>query len=259
MMGEFRTMKVAEYRATELEDGHGLTVQAINTKTVDDYGSLWDARAFDEHLEQAMPRLVWAHDWSEPLGPPVSFERSSKGPIVTFRFSDFDAVPMAKRAHAQVKDGTLTDVSVGFRYLDGGTRAPTKAEAERYPGIREVITRAAMDEVSLVLRGAVPGAKVLAVREAQELELAEQIMETPRMTARLRSGETVDLEAVFEIARQKAAGTLSAEAAGEALSLLASLDAGPTPAPPEPEPVPPPPHAPDMDAELLALETMTEA
>ncbi len=206
---EIRTVHHA-VRAAKQDDGRpGITVRAIVPGVVDDFGTLWDAHAFDESLERKMPRLAWSHRWDEPLGPPVSWERSDEGPLITFAFSDFDAVPMAKRAHAQVLDGTIEDVSVGFSYMAGGVREPSDEERSKYPGVTEVVSRAMLPEVSLVLEGAVPGAQVMAVR-----------------SAKLRSGALVDLEAVFEIAQAKASGRLTDAEANAAVALLAHASAG---------------------------------
>lgn len=200
-MTETRRFRGVEVRATTLEDGTpGVVLQTIRPGVVDDYGSVWDGHAFDESLGQRLPTLCWAHDWSDPLGPATGFDLSDDGPRVSFRFSDFEAVPQARRAHAQVTDGTIQDCSVGFWVPDGGRRAPTEAEMKQWPGVREVITRAMLDEVSLVLRGAVPGAKVLAVRTA--------------------SG-TVEESLVLDLAKRVTAGEITKEEALVALDLAA--------------------------------------
>lgn len=187
-----------ELRATTVDDRPGVTLHAIRPGVVDDYGSLWQADAFDESLARRLPTLVWAHDWSEPLGPATDFRTSQEGPEVDFVFSDFDAVPLARRAHAQVADGTIQDCSVGFSNTQ--RRSPTAEEQKMFPGVREVIEKADLDEISLVMRGAVPGAKVLAVRAA---------------------GGTVAVDDVVELAKRMSAGELTLAEAQAALTLLA--------------------------------------
>lgn len=221
-----RETRKAEIRAASVDGKPGVTLHAIRPGVVDDYGSLWAADAFDESLATRMPTLCWAHDWSEPLGPGVDFEMSDDGPSIRFTFSDFEAVPMARRAHAQVSDGTIQDCSVGFWAAQ--RRDPTDAEVKQYPGIREVIEKAQLDEVSLVLRGAVPGAKVLAVR-----------------------GAKVAVDAAVDLARRVQEGEITQAEAKAALDLLATDDdAGDT----TPPPVPPEPvdHA-ALDAEIAAV------
>lgn len=251
---EQRTVRHA-IRAAE-GDVPGITVRAIVPGVVDDFGTLWDAHAFDDSLNERMPRLAWAHRWDEPLGPPVGWEPSDEGPLIRFNFSDFDAVPIAKRAYAQVQDGTLEDVSVGFSYVPGGKREPTPEERTTYPGIREVVSRAILPEVSLVLEGAVPGAKVMAVR-----------------SAKTRAGAVIDLEALYQIAEDKAAGKITPEQANAAVELLATVDAGAEPdaggdedtdAEPTPEEIAAAEAAAQaldaalLDTEALAMEALSE-
>lgn len=194
--------RLAQVRAVNDEDGmRTVTLHCIRPGVVDDYGSLWMADTFDESLSQRMPTLCWTHDWTDPLGRGVDYRTSADGPEVICEFDDFDAVPSARRAHAQVKSGTIQDCSVGFS--NAQRRDPTEEERQQYPGIKEVIYKADLDEISLVLRGAVPGAKVLAVRapdQAVPLELAGTIL------ARLGAGDIDLADALQEIKRAATTG-----------------------------------------------------
>ncbi len=202
---EHRSIRGVEIRATEVNGSRGVTLQAIKPGVVDDYGTLWNPHAFDDSLEERAPVLCWAHDWSDPLGSGVDHEASDDGPRIRFVYDDFDAVPRARQAWVQTQpkqDGsppTIQDCSVGF--WNAQRRDPTDAEVKQYPGIREVIEKAQLDEVSLVLRGAVPGAKVLAVR-----------------------GAKVAVDAAVELAARVAAGEITQDEAKAALDLLASAD-----------------------------------
>lgn len=215
-MTEHRTFRDVELRAVALPDGApGVVLQAVTPYVVDDYGSVWMPGVFDRSLEQRLPALCWAHDWADPIGPGVDWSRAGEaGPQVSFRFSDFEAVPQARRAHAQVSDGTIRDCSVGFSNVR--RRPPTAKEEARWPGVVEVIEDADLDEVSLVLRGAVPGAKVLSVRTGQR-------------------SATVDLDAVVEVGRKVAAGELTHDEGKATLALLAE-DAGDPAGDPDPDP-----------------------
>lgn len=206
---ERRAMRHVEIRATEVDGRPGVTLHAIRPDVVDDYGSVWMPDTFDESLATRLPTLCWAHDWSEPLGPGVDYETGPDGPAIRFAFSDFEAVPIARRAHAQVADGTIQDCSVGFYAAE--RRDPTDAERKKYPGVKEVILKAQLDEVSLVLRGAVPGAKVLAVR-----------------------GAKVAVDAAVDLAARIAAGEITQEQAKAALDLLANEEPETPPAADEP-------------------------
>lgn len=196
-MTKKREIRRAEIRAAEIDGKPGVTLKVISAGVVDDYGTVWMPDAFDESLATRGPVLCWSHDWSEPLGPMVDYRTGPDGPEIDFVFSDFEAVPTARRAHAQVLDGTIKDCSVGFARMEW--RDATDSDKKQWPGAREVITKSGLDEVSLVLRGAVPGAKVLAFRSASA---------------------TVDV--AVELARRVKAGELTQDEAQAALTLLAA-------------------------------------
>lgn len=206
-MAQVRAVTGPEDEGAAANDPRVITLRLITPGVVDDYGSLWMAHCFDEDLGQRLPSLAWAHNWSEPIGGGFDYRTSDEGPDVMFEFDDFDAVPRAKQAYFQTRSQlrrrpTITDCSVGFFYVQ--KRTPTAAEEKEYPGITEVIEKAGLDEVSLVLRGAVPGAKVLAIRSA---------------------GGTVEEELVVALGRKVAAGEITEEEAKAALRLAAD-DAG---------------------------------
>lgn len=216
-MIEHRTFHNVEVRAAgEGPNGRPLVeLQAIKPYVVDDYGSVWMPDTFDRIVGGRIaadpddtPSLCWSHDWADPIGHGLAYLPSDGGPRLTFELDDFDAVPRAKQADAQVKSKTIRDCSVGFSSTK--RRDPTSEELARWPGVREVIYEADLDELSLVLRGAVPGAKVLAVRSA-------------------RSGEMVEVDAVVAIAEKVAAGAISQDVADEALRLLAAPGTGTPP------------------------------
>ncbi len=203
---EVRTFRNVEIRATDRKGPNGRPVvelRIVKPGVVDDYGTVWLADTFDEAIEGRIakdpddtPSLCWAHRWDDPIGHGIEYERSADGPVMRFEYDDFDAVPRARQAHAQVQSKTIRDCSVGFFRL--AWREATEEDKKRWPGAREVITKSDLDEVSLVLRGAVPGAKVLSQR----------------------AGGFVDVDAVIEIARRKAAGELTEAEAAEAVRLL---------------------------------------
>lgn len=165
MSTEIRTMTNA-LRAATVKGKPGVTLKAITPGVVDRYGTVWMPDVFDKSLATRLPTLLWAHDSSEPLGPATGWRRGPDGsPEVDFVYSSFDAVPMAKRAHTQVGDGTIRDGSVGFDRHEW--RVATNEDKRRWPGCTEVMIEAGLDEISLVHAGAVPGAGVVSHRSVQ--------------------------------------------------------------------------------------------
>jgi HK97 family phage prohead protease len=208
---EHRHAKLSGVRVGTTENGiHTVTLRPIVPNIVDDYGSVFMPDTFDGSLEERMPTLAWTHSWSEPIGRAFAWKVDGDLRSIEFRFDDFDDVPTARRAWSQCQPGpngepaTIDDCSVGF----SGTkrREPTDEELERWPGAREIITKADLDEVSLVLRGAVPGAKVLSLRS--------------------RDGRVASVaeDAVMDVARKVAAGEMT-EVEGKAYLNLIAQDA----------------------------------
>lgn len=189
-----RETRTGEVRAAG-EDGT-IEILAVAYNVTDDYGTQFRRGTFTASLERHLPVIAWAHSWDEPIGRATGFRETDDGLVLTARLDVGGAVPRADQAYEQMRSGTLTDVSVGFM-----------RRASEQEGDVVIITEADLDEVSVVLRGAVPGAKVLAVRSA-------------------RSGEVVDLAAVEEIARRKVAGEIDEATADEMARLLSAPPAG---------------------------------
>lgn len=207
MNRETRRHHATEVRATEENGAHYITLKPIAPYVADDYGSVWMPDTFDASCAERMPTLAWCHSWSDPIGRACEYTPGADGPTIKFRLDDFDAVPQARRAYAQCQPGpngepaTIDDCSVGFS--DTTRRDPTDAEVVKWPGCREVIEQSGLDEVSLVLRGAVPGAKVVGVRNANGTR------------------SMVDTDLVVELAKKVAAGDLTEAEAQVAITLAA--------------------------------------
>lgn len=225
-----RETRTGEVQATT-EDGL-VEVLAVAYGVVDDYGSLWMPGVFAKDLEQRMPTMAWAHDWHEPIGRGVSYREAPEGLYVTFRLDIDSNVPRADQAYAQFRSGTIDDVSVGF--LSRVRRDPTDDERIAFPGVTQVEVEANLDETSPVLRGAVPGAKLVSVRSARAAGLS--------------------FDDAVEIAKRKAAGELSDAEADALIDLLSSDDGADAP-PADDGEEPPPVTEPEVDeaaAELIA-------
>lgn len=218
-----------EHRAAPVQavdgDGRTFTARAVTYGVVDDYGTRFVKGVFTDSLARRLPVIAWSHDWAEPIGRATGWEERDDGLYITARLSDPEAVPRARQAAVQLADGTLDSVSVGFLRLEDRTGDD---------GVVDIV-RGDLDEVSVVLRGAVPGAEVLSIRSARG---------------------AVDLDALVAIAKRKAAGELSDAEAKAAVELLAGdvVEGEPEPtAEAEPEPAGPPAIDAEIDAALASL------
>lgn len=155
-MTEFRA--VSTFKTDEA--GNSKRIRSIVTPygVVDSYGTRWNPGVWTRSLADHLPPMCWGHEWLEPIGNAIDAKDGPKHLEMLHELDDFDAVPRARQAYAQTKSGTLTDMSFGFSRIPDGTRA-----AENDPDVEEMLD-CNLDEVSVVLRGAVPGAKVVGHR-----------------------------------------------------------------------------------------------
>jgi hypothetical protein len=202
-----------EFRDVPGSKGRQKWATAVAYNVTDEYGTLWVPGVFDEALATRMPTILYGHDWynlEHVLGSGIDFRQTPAdvgppGVDVLMEFTeDVPAADLAIRLLAPTatsKGPVLRDVSVGFDRHEWLTRDKLTPE-QLALGATEAMIRAGMDELSLVVRGAVPGAQVRGRRGA------------------------LDLDAVVEIAKRKAAGDLTDAEAQAALDLLAGPGEG---------------------------------
>lgn len=209
-----------EFRDVPGSNGRQKWATAVAYNVTDEYGTLWLPGVFDEALGERMPTILYGHDWStldHVLGSGIDFRQTPTdvgppGVDVLMEFANVPAAELAMKllaAKATSKGAVLRDVSVGFERREWLRRDKLTPEMLAL-GAEEAMVRAGMDELSLVVRGAVPGAQV-----------------------RGRRG-SVDIDAVVELARKRAAGEITDAEAAAAIDLLTA-----EPVVGEPSPVPP--------------------
>lgn len=158
---QHRLTPVSLFRAIGAEESRQFAATVLRYNVVDEYGTEFSPECFLESLQRRMPRIVWGHDWTDPIGRWTKWENVIDDDGVRLdlvgEFDDFAAVPRARQAYAQLKSGTIDQFSVGFM--------PEEARIVVHDG-EEVVqfTRGRLDEASLVLVGAVPGTALLSVR-----------------------------------------------------------------------------------------------
>lgn len=181
-------------------DEHGFWAKLVSYGPADSFNTRWAPGVFDDSVREHKPVLAWGHDWSDPIGRMDDYQERADGPYGHFRLDDGDYVPRAKQALAQLQSGTLTDVSVGILRRAADPQADDGTTT---------ITRADLDEVSLVLRGAVPGAQVM----------AGSVRSAPRAGG-------IAFDEVIELAKRVRAGDLSQEDALATIDLMGGASGG---------------------------------
>lgn len=175
---EYRQVVVTDLEVRAKGKTGIVVADVLRYGVVDDYRTVFVPGVFTESLATRMPRICWAHDWSDPLGRWTDHEDTREklrlfgqldlGLDVTGR----PAVPSAHRALAQLESGTIDQFSVGFmRQADG--------PIEGMPGVT-AIRKATLDEASPVLVGAVPGTALVDVRSGRRVMTRGRLPLFPR-------------------------------------------------------------------------------
>ena len=89
---------------------------------VDSYKDVVIPGAFVKSLQQhmdsgTMPALLWQHNTSEPIGVWTLMQEDKKGLYVEGRLL-VDDDPLARRAYAHLKAGSVSGLSIGFKTVD---------------------------------------------------------------------------------------------------------------------------------------------
>lgn len=194
---------------------------------VDSYDTIFDEGCFTASLEERLPRITWGHDWADVIGQYVDYKDGPDGLTLVGQLDDFEAVPRARQAYAQLKSGTIDQFSVGFHRNPGGTWTDEDN--------REHFRDCGLDEAALVLAGAVPGTKLVSVRSAQRgLSVVREVPE----------------ELVISLGKKIASGEMTYEDATAALHLAAGT---------VPEVTDPPPAETVTDLDDVFLDDGAEA
>lgn len=201
----------------DLDDGKREALVSIPWETLDSYRSDFARECFDDYLGQRMPVVCWQHDKAEPIGRAASWEKGTRANEFVLRFSDFDAVPRARQAYTQMRDGDITDVSF---YYD-------QAKAIPHPNTRGAIrfTKARMPEISPVTVGSIPGASVTGIRQAADMAGVAELVRSGVITegeGRAMLGLAGDVPVVGEQRRESI--TLNAGAGARSVTITVGAD-----------------------------------
>lgn len=183
-----RIAAIHNFRAVGLESARSFAATVLRYDTPDEYGTMFSPECFVESMGQRMPRVVWGHDWTDPIGVWTTWENVTDDLGVRLdmvaQLDDFAAVPRARQAYAQLKSGTIDQFSIGFDAMDGEMALVDGMDIVRF-------TKGRLDEASLVIVGAVPGTTLLAVRHPAILVRGPE----PVITKDRAAGILLDLHA----------------------------------------------------------------
>lgn len=217
MKTETRTAEIVEVRGpgTAKPDARpGFTAKLVSYGVPDTYRTSWQRDVFKAALEKRSARgasipVVWDHNWADPVGQVVGYRDEQDGFYGDVEFDDFDAVPRAKQAYAQMQPNPTTGKPTMGQFSFAFVRGEEVEDTE-HRGVMRQTSVQDVQEFSIVLNGSVPGTGVQAMRSAAgkvdartaadliarfgagELELADALVE-------LRSAAGQAPEAQYEI------------------------------------------------------------
>lgn len=130
---------------------------------VDSYADVVQPGAFRESLKGwakrgGLPSMLWQHKFDEPLGVYTKMEEDEHGLYLEGRLL-IDDDPLARRAYAHLKAGSLTGLSIGYSIPPGGGEWDNGAGVYR-------LKQVDLWEVSLVTFPANDAARVETVKNA---------------------------------------------------------------------------------------------
>jgi HK97 family phage prohead protease len=198
---EYRMLASSEVRVSDPVKRE-VTVIPVTYDRLDTYKTVWTKGVFADSVATRAPRMCWAHDWRDPIGKLTDWQDGDTHPTAVFRLDEFDDVPRARQAFAQIRSGTIDNFSVGFERIED--RA--EEDSEKRWGVPDAvrILRATLDEVSPVLVGSVPGTATIGTRSGDGVTIART--EFLGLVRNLRDGEmTLDeaLKVLHEVAGEE--------------------------------------------------------
>jgi hypothetical protein len=173
MNTETRAAVITEVRGpgtAKPDEPPGFTARMVPYNVPDSYRTSWAPGVFGPALERraaaghATP-VVWNHDPGDPVGQIVSHRSEPDAFYADVEFDDFEAVPRARQAHAQLranaKTGKPTMGQFSFAFVRG-----EETEDPQHRGVMLQTEVRDIQEFSIVLNGAVPGTGPTSVRSA---------------------------------------------------------------------------------------------
>lgn len=185
-----RSVDAMQGEISDLDDLKRQVMVRFPHEKVDTYKTTFGVDCFRDSFAERKPTVCWQHKLDEPIGHASDAQVTRTANEMVAQLDDFDAVPLARRAFEQIRSGTLTDWSFGFR-------DPEYEPHPHHRGVRR-IRRARMKEMSPVTIGSIPGAIATGTREEQALMAEHSIAEI----IALRDAHLISPEAAADMIRQ---------------------------------------------------------
>lgn len=202
MKTEIRTAEIVEVRGpgTAKPDARpGFTAKLVSYGVPDTYRTSWQRGVFTTALEKRSSRgasipVVWDHNWADPVGQVVSYRDEKDGFYGDVEFDDFEAVPRAKQAYAQMQPNPTTGKPTMGQFSFAFVRGEEIEDTE-HRGVMRQTSVNDVQEFSIVLNGSVPGTGVQATRAPGRVDART----AADLIARMGAGELDLTDALVEL------------------------------------------------------------
>jgi HK97 family phage prohead protease len=149
-------LKRADVDATGIFSGYASTWGG----PPDSHGDIIVKGAFEKALRlhkqrKTMPKMLWHHDQTEPVGKWLQLEEDDKGLLVTGKLTL--ETRRGKEAQALIREGDILDLSIGFVVAKGGWK--------KVGGIRQIRDVQRLVEISLVALASNQRAVIISSKE----------------------------------------------------------------------------------------------
>lgn len=151
---------MSEHRSIELRDFDGGTGQfeavAVTYNVTDSYDTRFLPGCAADSLKRQLPKVHFGHNPQRPIGEVYDWRDRTDRLEIIGQLRPPSTSTFVRRAWEGMRSGVLTDFSIAFNRLRHRRAADGVTEFEAID----------LGAVDLVLEGAVPGARLLATRDA---------------------------------------------------------------------------------------------
>ncbi len=140
--------------------------------------------------------FLWQHNMADPIGKVLSIEELEDGAYADVQLSNFDAVPNAKRAWFQLKDGDINQFSFGYNYVWDKVEYDDALDAF-------IVKEVMLHEISVVTLGCNEETEFVGVKGLQQTINAA----TPEQAAELKK-QILEMFAKAEPAKPLTSGSI---------------------------------------------------
>ena len=170
---------------------------------IDQGDDIVEAGAFTESLKTRTPKMLWQHQFSNPIGIYTRVTEDAKGLYLEGKIFR-KVLPFGENAYQLLKGGAISGLSVGYSTSDCQYEEMGGSHVRR-------ITKADLYEVSIVTEPMNEAAHVISVKSIEEIASLADVEELLRGAGLSKKAGTALVSKIKEFVRQRDAADNAAE------------------------------------------------